>query len=173
MVCLRCTLPAEHEIAGDVARRDGERARGGNEDVRVVLAHPLAVGQRLRRAGVHVGRARDVLDPVAHGTEQSVQLVERILAVHGLRQGTDGAVRLGLRRFPEEHARGRAVVQAGDHAIAVLRLDRATRLDHQLLVPPIDGEQMRGIAEAIPELQSRTGAARAHLPIEHPLAHEG
>jgi hypothetical protein len=46
-------------------------------------------------------------------------------------------------------------------------------LDHQLLVPPIDGEQMHDIAEAIPELQARTGAGRAHLPIEHPLAREG
>ena len=55
----------------------------------------------------------------------------------------------------------------------VLRLDRAASLDHQLLVPPIDAEQMHGIAEAIPELQSRIGPARAHLPIEHPLAHEG
>ena len=114
-----------------------------------------------------------VLDPVAHAAEQGMQPVQRVLAVHGRRQGVDGCIRLGLRRLLEEHARRRALGKAGDDAVAVLRLDRAARLDHQLLVAGIDGDQMHDVAEPVPELQRRPGAARAHLPVEHALTLEG
>ena len=54
------------QVAGDVAGRHAERARGRDEDVGVVLAHALAVGQRLGGAGVGVGAAGHVVDAVAH-----------------------------------------------------------------------------------------------------------
>ena len=70
----------EHQIARDVTSRDPEGAGRGDENVGVVLAYALAVGQRLGRAGARVGGARDILDPIAHGPDQVMQPRERVRA---------------------------------------------------------------------------------------------
>src|SRR5690349_1924998 len=53
-------LDAGPEIAADIARGDAETARGGDEDVTMVLADPHALRQGLRGGGGGVRRTEPV-----------------------------------------------------------------------------------------------------------------
>ena len=57
------------------------------------------------------------------------------------------------------NTRGGAVLAGRDDAVAVARLDGAGRLDHQLLLRHIDGDDVHEIAEAVLELQRRQSPA--------------
>lgn len=46
-----------HQIAADIAGRDAQRARGPDEQMGVVLAHPATDAPGILRGGVHTGRA--------------------------------------------------------------------------------------------------------------------
>ncbi len=65
VMCFCAGLALDVQVSGHVARRDTQAATRGNEDVRMVLAHALAVCESFCRLGMSVRGAGDVFDPVA------------------------------------------------------------------------------------------------------------
>ena len=63
------------EVAADVARGDADGACCGEENVRLILAHALRLGECLRCGGLYGGYAAYVLDALMYGLHQAQGVV--------------------------------------------------------------------------------------------------
>ena len=148
------------EMPGDETRRDAARAGAGNEDMRVILAHPALSREGFRRRSAAVGRVfveRHVFVDVHH---QRVQKAKHV--VLGFRAQFAGERRhrridLGQRGGAQEQARRKPLVGALEHAAGVVGFDQAADGNGEVGERPM-GQNMRDIAERIlMDIEPRVG----------------
>src|SRR5215510_12398529 len=173
VVCLRVRALLQDEVTRDVTRRDSKTTCGGNEDVCVILAYALAIGERLGCARVRIGNAGHVFDAVAYNADQLVKSAELVLAAYRAGEIMDCAVGPSLSRLAQINPLRNTIGKPADDAIAILGLDSAHRFDHHLLVRTADRDEMDGISEPVLELQRLIATGNAHAPTGRAMAPVG
>src|SRR5262245_31845400 len=134
VVCISVRSLLQHEITRDVTRRYAETTCSGNEDVCVVLADALAVGEGFRCTRMRIGNPRYVLEAIGHNADQLVKPAKLILAAHRAGEIVDRFIGPGLRRLAQVNALRSGMGEVAHDSIAVLRLDGTNRFDVHLLV---------------------------------------
>ena len=170
--------PVVHQqIAADIACRDAVRARGTDEDMRVILAYAVTVLHRFLGSGGRVRAPGLIGDPLADQARQRVEEIERCASLcsaplpAGLaQQRAQLAARTGQRGLAQEAPQGQMARMASDHPGIVFGLDDAFA-DHRHLARARLHPDQRDMVEVLVVIDKlRLRVFEVHLPFDDALA---
>src|SRR5262245_2309936 len=160
------------EIAAHVARRDGEAAGGGDEDVGEVLADAALEREGRGGRGGDLGGGGVVHHLVVQAREHEMQQVEHValgcVAARG-GKGDDARVGTGERGLAQIEGRGEALDRAAHHALGVARFDLALDRHGKLAEGAVGGEGMNDVAEGVLVLIEPAIGGDVDAPARHVL----
>ena len=157
------------EIARDIARRHPPQPRKRDQRLRVILANPLALRERLGRGRVRMRRARAIGDRARHRGRERMGKIEPRPRRGG---GKRGKARIRARRGRLGQiggGRDRLAV-APQHPGVVLGLDRALHMDVDALNRALDRPALDPVASPAGERPAPRAARDGDLPVDHALA---
>ena len=178
---MRLPIGISEQIARHIARRQAEQAGGGDQDMRMVLAHPLPLGQCFACGGVGMGGARRIDHRIRHRVGQGMGEIKcaGLLVIgppqprrHAERQVTDFVGGLRHPGLPQKGARGDLFLVAAQDTRHVRRHHFAADLHMHLVAGLRAGERQHLVAIAVGEGCGDGAALGCHRPADHPLAVE-
>jgi len=154
--CVPGVLPGDAvgavEVAADIASRNAEMARAGDEDMAQVLADAALERESLGGGRAGICRVGIEGDFAVQGGKERVHQRKLVLVAVGARrfgESEEGGIRFGKSRFAQVKTRRKSFDAAGDDTASVGRFDDALYADRELFERSFGGEGMGQVAEGI------------------------